>query len=348
MYSAHVTIPATMSGMHVGFVALLVAIILVALEFGALAKPIQDRLPEMDDLSTEFWTVCRRSVGVFHWKTSNGVIVGLWGAVVAMAALGATLDNADYLFNWAYGFAILSYSVTLGAWFTSRTIAKEHRVTRQQRRRGGRRLPSKTWAGSVIFTALFFVSLFFVSDVRLHKELQSLANRLYPGSEEIPVNGCPSDMLESRTLFLFGNSGTGSLVKHFPHTIVSIESEKLIPECLKECSVLSVGRNDEDSSIYVVMDVRDKDNKVIVQLDDKGFHINPNNYYEFTRSDRSSLSVKDQEGNTVLDIHYLNPKAVKVNGTLYIHGKKLTLATRGISNSCTADIVGSDFALEVP
>lgn len=267
-----------------------------------------------------------------------------------MAALGATLDNADYLFKYAYGFVVLAYISTVGAWLTSKAVEKEHRLRTRQRRRSGEPspFPFKTWGGCLFCTVLAVVLINFVSDVRVHKELQSLSNRLYPGSERIPGNGCSGEEFQGRTLFLFGNDGNASLVKKFPHTIVSIKSDKLIESCSDECPVLSVGKDEDDGYMYVIMDVRDKDNKVIVQLDAKGFHINPNNYYRMNRSDRSSLTVTDQEGNTVLDVHYLNPQAVSIGGILYLHGRKFPLYTRGISNSCAIEGGQSDFLFEVP
>lgn len=56
---------------------------------------------------------------LFHWQYSNGLILTLWGTVVAMVALAATLDNAPRLFNWAYFFAAAAFFWSLGSWLTS-------------------------------------------------------------------------------------------------------------------------------------------------------------------------------------------------------------------------------------
>jgi hypothetical protein len=347
--------------MHVPFVLSLLALILTMLEFGTVVNLIRAKVPTMGGMSSKFWQLWSRPSirTLFHWKNSNGLIFFLWGAVIAMAALGATLDNADYLFKYAYVFAVAGFLFLLGSWLTSKTVGKERRSTRQQRRHGNSSgFKLKTYAGYTGITTLLIVSCYGISEVRLHRELQSLANNLYPSSERTPGNGCnepPAEgAMEGNKLFLFGDDGNGALVKTFPHTVVSMMSDKMIPECTKEktkekgCSVLSVGKNSEDESMYVVMDVRDKHNNVIVQLDQDGFHINPNNYFRMLRKDRSSLVVKDQEDTTVLDIAYLNPKTISVDGVLYVHGQRVPLFLQGISNSCSVDTGISDFQLEVP
>ena len=63
--------------------------------------------------------------------------------------------------------------------------------------------------------------------------------------------------------------------------------------------------------------IRTKDNRIVAEVIDNVFHINPNNYYRRDRPDPHTLKVFDQEGNAVLDVRYINPNAIKVLGTFY-------------------------------
>ncbi len=282
---------------------------------------------------------------LFNWNHG----LWLWAAVMAMVGLGASLDNADYPFKYAYGLAVVAYIFTVGAWMTSKTVEKERRPSRQQKRRyGGKRRGIKIPAGAILITVVLVVAFLFISQVRLHKELQQLANRLFPGSEPTPANTCQGVAPADAVLFFHGENGNVDVVTKFPRVAVAVTSKHDVPECSRPCPVLSIDKNPGDQSIYVVMDVRDKDNKVIVQLDSEGFHVNPNNYYKMRRSDRSSLSVTDQENNQVLDVQYLNPGAISVDGILHVHGQEVRLARRGLANNCYVVALNADQLIDIP
>lgn len=282
---------------------------------------------------------------LFNWN--HGLALWLWGAVLAMVGLGASLDNADYPFKYAYGLAVVAYIFSLGAWMTSKTVEKERRPSRHQKRRSGKtRWSIKPLVGGILITAFLVVACSVISEVRLHKELQRLANRLFPGSDPTPANTC-QDASAGAMLFFIGENGNAAIVRKFPYVAIAVISKHDVPECRRPCPVLSIDKKPGDESIYVVMDVRDKDNKVIVQLDSDGFHVNPNNYYKMHRSDRSSLTVTDQENNQVLDVHYVNPQAITVDGVLHVHGQEVRLARRGLSNSCFAVALNGDELIDI-
>lgn len=121
----------------------------------------------------------------FHWKNSNGLIFFLWGVVIAMVALGAGLDNAAYLFKWAYFFAVAAFVWSIGSWLTSDTVQSLQKPTRRQRRGLDHYSRWKCvlvkWGVAALIVVFFLGSLDFVSDIALRKALELLEGRLVPG-----------------------------------------------------------------------------------------------------------------------------------------------------------------------
>lgn len=56
------------------------------------------------------------------------------------------------------------------------------------------------------------------------------------------------------------------------------------------------------------------DEKIVAELEDNEFHINPNNYFKIKRPDSSTLVVYDQKADIVLNVRFLNPHAIRVSG----------------------------------
>ena len=57
-----------------------------------------------------------------------------------------------------------------------------------------------------------------------------------------------------------------------------------------------------------------KDGRIVAEIKDNVFHVNPNNYFYVERPNESSLVVHGQEGETVLNVRYLNKLSVVVQG----------------------------------
>lgn len=287
------------------------------------------QLAHMGEAFWRFWT--RPAIqGKLHWKHSNGVIAALWAGALAMAlAPLSASENFDYLFRFAYVLTVVAYLITIGAWLTSKTVEREGRLSRQQRRHGKELIRFKTYTGLALFTLLFAAFVWGTSGVKLHKQLQELAGRLFPGSDKTPTHSCGT-LPKKALLLFFGESGDAVLVTEFPHTIVRETVKDPTSDCHAGCSVLSIDK-DQNAEIFVKMDVRDKDNKIIVQLDE---YINQHNYLRMNRADRNSLTVQDQEGIRVLDMRYLNAQALQIDGVLHVRGREIRLHRRGFANNC--------------
>lgn len=72
-----------------------------------------------------------------------------------------------------------------------------------------------------------------------------------------------------------------------------------------------------------------------MRLDEGGFIVNRNNYLEMKRPNRSTLVVVDQYGTEVLNMRYINEKALKINGLLAYPGLgDIPLEPRHLRNFC--------------
>jgi hypothetical protein len=273
---------------------------------------------------------------IFHWKNSNGVIVALWGAVVAMAALGASLDNAPELFEWAYSFAVCAFVWSLGSWLTSDALQRRSRPPSRKQRR---RLSTHSQKGYLVWkfgvsgliATVFIGSLWLVADVKLRKELQSLKGRLLPASDPTPPNVCGAIPKEA-ALVQYGDNF--AVAKKFPHHVIVFivgpdDNAEIIP-------ALTLDRS-ADGSIVVLMDVKTRDNKIVVRLDEHGFLVSESNKLKMERPDTHTLIVVDPEGEEVLNARYMNPQLIRLNGVLRYPRHRVPIQDETIHHTCVVD-----------
>lgn len=262
---------------------------------------------------------------VFQWKYHNGIIVALWGAVTGMAALGATLDNAAYLFRLGYLFAFAACIWSLGSWLTSDTVERLGRKPKKQRRRAEHYSRKKylitKWGISTAITGFFVAAVWFVSDIALRKELEQLGGRLLPASDPMPLN-CGTGLKPEEAVLLMGN-GTSARIT-FPFMVMA---------SMRFGSLLSIER-ESDGSIFIPLEIRSPDGKIIVKMDEHGFDVNRNNILKMHRDDRSSLVVVDEYGNEVLNARYMNRQAFRLTGLINYGGQQLPIQFPGISGLC--------------
>jgi hypothetical protein len=64
------------------------------------------------------------------------------------------------------------------------------------------------------------------------------------------------------------------------------------------------------------MDILDKEGKVIVTFEKGHFTVVQTNILDMKRPDRSTLIVRDQYKNEVLNVRYLNERSLQVSGLL--------------------------------
>ena len=268
-----------------------------------------------------------------------------WGVVPLGIGTAWAMTSFDQ-FGIARASLIITALWSIGFWLISDALRARTRALRaaQQRRTpeefrhlvaSYRRL--KWGVISIIFLALCACD-WFVRDQKLRKEFQSLQGRLYPASDVTPhpcVGERPGDVI-----IFYGNNQ--SLVSNFPHTVIGYNP----PPPLNPYPAVVVDR-DQDGIILLLLEVRSSDNRLIVKMDKTGFVVNQNNVLSMKpRTDRSTLIVVDQEGNTVINIRYANRSALIINGRFSIPGKGTYRLQLPVPNICVHNLgSGADIGI---
>jgi len=65
-----------------------------------------------------------------------------------------------------------------------------------------------------------------------------------------------------------------------------------------------------------------EDGKIVADIENNEFNVNPNNYFKVKRPDRSSLLVYDQQARLVLNVRFLNTTNIKVSGIFDVPNQK--------------------------
>ncbi len=136
---------------------------------------------------------------------------------------------------------------------------------------------------------------------------QSQKGVLRPAKEPTPKTGCGSPTGDDLLLIL-GNGATpnAALISRFPHTVIT---------STRHGDVLTLSR-DRAGLLTVRLEIRSKDGKVIVKMDDQGYLINRNNILAL-ETDANSLKVLDSYDVEVLNISYMNKNTVRIRGSFF-------------------------------
>ncbi|MGA7380589.1 MAG: hypothetical protein WBX03_07030, partial [Terriglobales bacterium] len=92
-----------------------------------------------------------------------------------------------------------------------------------------------------------------------------------------------------------------------------------------------------DGSIVVLMDVKTRDNKIVVRLDEHGFLVSESNKLKMERPDTHTLIVVDPEGEEVLNARYMNPQLIRLNGVLRYPRHRVPIQDETIHHTCVVD-----------
>lgn len=135
-------------------------------------------------------------------------------------------------------------------------------------------------------------------------DLQALSGELIPNNKSMPqavwADRIPDNVI---TIFL-GNSA--AYTSKFPHTVIQVGGQNLL--------VL----NKVNKNITVSAKFFSKNGKIVAELKENKFYVNPNNYFRIERPDEHSLIVYDQEAQEVLNVEFINPSVIKLLCTFYV------------------------------
>lgn len=130
-----------------------------------------------------------------------------------------------------------------------------------------------------------------------------LSGLLIPDDKPTPRNTCGTIPANSLALF-FGNSI--AYTSTFPHTVIEVGTEPLL--------VI----NRENGKVTVSAKIFSRDGRIVAELKENRFYVNPNNYFRIERPSSHALIVFDQEAKQALNVEYLNPSAIRILGTFYL------------------------------
>lgn len=157
-------------------------------------------------------------------------------------------------------------------------------------------------------------SLWWTQRTKMEAELREFAGVLYPGSERInPSDICGSNLGPGINVHL-GDSI--AFIRAFPQTIIKVNDHP----------VLTLYRGNDDK-MFISAVIRDEYGRVVVDMNENGFEVNPNNVIRMSRPSRSNLIVKDQDGDELLNVSYLNPQNIRIHARFHEGGKIFDTAT---------------------
>ena len=139
---------------------------------------------------------------------------------------------------------------------------------------------------------------------KLEKRIKPLSGVLIPDNkpnpDEVNKHSIPTDAIT----LLFGNSL--SYTNFFPHTVIAVGNDPLL--------VI----NKQQDILTISAKFFSEDGKIVAELKENQFHINPSNYFRLEKPDNHSLVIIDQRGNESLNIQFINSKVIKLTGRFYL------------------------------
>lgn len=131
----------------------------------------------------------------------------------------------------------------------------------------------------------------------LREELQSST-----GKSVFPIREIP----ESAVIIFLGNSV--SWTRSFPHTVLQHKDENIIV----------LGKDGEN--LWVTAKFFGENGKIICQLVKNRFHLNWRNLWRIERPSRSKLVLINDKAQEILNVEYINKRAVRILGDFYSLG----------------------------
>ena len=156
----------------------------------------------------------------------------------------------------------------------------------------------------------------FINNKREEKILRQYEGFLLPADEPDPPSFCTGDNAsvppfarvnpDVPKIFMGRNEAYGS---HFPYVALRVRKQDRM-----------VIDRDQRGRIALTLDILDAQGKVIVAFEKGHFTVVQSNILDMRRPDKSTLIVRDQYKNTVLDARYLNKRSLEISGLLQYPG----------------------------
>lgn len=280
--------------------------------------------------------------GLFSWNW--GFVLFFFASAVTIIGIGVAVEPFEYLFGLARLFFVLCLISAVGWWLTSKQLEKRKpRVTRKQKKHGERvsYVGYRIWKWGVAGLMVLVVgyALNVTAKVELSRELSLDHGWLMPANDLDPPNNCSFE--------ISAGAGTGRTIKLMPDNALKVFLGKVMVSyssfphnifTVNKKNPLVLNR-DQSGRIALTMDILDRDGKVVVRFTDGFFTVNQNARLEMKRPNRNTLIVNDNYGNEVLNIRYVNKKAVVVSALLqYSHAKPVQIQKTQFADVCLGDV----------
>jgi len=169
---------------------------------------------------------------------------------------------------------------------------------------------SVLWSGfSAVVLLLFIVALYIRNDLIRNEDQSNTPvyfGALIPGNERsFPL---PSRVPKDTVLILLGDN----------LSILTAQSENYIFSKQGEKPFLSI--RIEKGMMRISASIVDSSNRFVVRIIDNEFQVSLENAFNPKQPDKHSLVVRDSSGIEVLNIRFLNPKAMRIVGRFQIAG----------------------------
>jgi hypothetical protein len=165
-------------------------------------------------------------------------------------------------------------------------------------------------------------------DLFHHEEelAESLSGRLIPANDPMPENRCSSFLKPSDVLVRIGipEMENFAVVRSLPATVLAIPAAY---DAGRDGPLAGIGigygapiepifglARLDDGTLVIKMTIRSSDHHIIAKLDENGFVVNRNQILEMKRDEHSLRLVDDMDGEEIINIRYLNPRAISVQG----------------------------------
>ena len=124
---------------------------------------------------------------------------------------------------------------------------------------------------------------------------------LSPGTKQLPEGRV--HIPQGAIAIFLGNSV--AYTTSFPHTVIEVGGDP----------ALVIDKTEAGIAVFAKM--FSEDGRIVAELKENQFHVNPNNYFRIERPNDHSLVVYDQRGRQALNVEFLNPFAIKLLGRFY-------------------------------
>lgn len=138
-------------------------------------------------------------------------------------------------------------------------------------------------------------------------EMPSTSGILTPDNKPFLSDRAMPDLPDNSICLHLGDSIF--CTNNFPHTVIQVANQPILMIDKKEKNIL------------VSAKFFSEDLKILAELKENKFFINPNNYFRIERPNDHTLIVYDQQGLQALNINFLNKANIKLLGRFYFPGR---------------------------